>query len=145
MAIMFSRFPAITAKISTPLTLALAVSAAVLLGGCVSESSSSSGGSGDGNPVSSQPSNNIGQVNLSWVEPTLRENGDPLVLSDISGYEVHYGTTSGDYTEVLEVAYPDTSVSINSLGAGRWYFAVRTVDTEQRRSRFSEEKSVWIN
>ncbi|MCC5812026.1 MAG: hypothetical protein JJU06_16845 [Ectothiorhodospiraceae bacterium] len=145
---MLSNFAALTTNASKPFSLALIIAAAVAMGGCVSESSSSSGGSsssGSGNPVSSQPSDSSGQVHLSWVEPSQRENGHKLELSEIDSFEVHYGLVSDDFTEMTVVPYPDVSVAINSLDAGHWRFAVRTVDTDGRKSRFSDEKRIHIN
>src|SRR5262245_6325967 len=41
-------------------------------------------------------------VEVSWTPPT--QNNDGSTLTDLSGYKIHYGTASGNYTESVAVA-----------------------------------------
>src|SRR4030065_2503178 len=43
-----------------------------------------------------------GQAILTWDPPTTNSDGSPL--TDLAGYKVYYGPTSGNYNTVLNVA-----------------------------------------
>ncbi|MEX0871338.1 MAG: fibronectin type III domain-containing protein, partial [Aquisalimonadaceae bacterium] len=73
-----------------------------------------------------------------WVAPTTRENGSPIALSDIDGYEIHFGTESGTYTQMLSTT--DNTTTISDLDEGTtWYFAVKAYDVDGNYSQFSDE------
>lgn len=67
------------------------------------------------------PAPATGSAKLSWVAPTT--NTDGSTLSDLSGYEVLYGTQSP--TIVIDAPGAITSYEVNNLPAGTWKFAVR--------------------
>jgi hypothetical protein len=74
-------------------------------------------------------------VTLSW---------DANREGDLSGYRVHYGTRSGDYTDEVPVGNT-TSYRIDGLEGGRrYYFAVTAVDFSGNVSGFSEEVNVDV-
>jgi len=59
--------------------------------------------------------------------------------ANTAGYNVYYGTTSGDYTAKLNVGNV-TSATISNLNAGAtYYFSVTTVNTNGNESAFSAE------
>jgi hypothetical protein len=59
--------------------------------------------------------------------------------SPVAGYEVSYGTTSGEYDYVVDVGN-HTSVTISGLEEGTtYYFAVKAYNSEGVKSTFSEE------
>ena len=83
-------------------------------------------------------------VTLSWQAPTSNEDGTPL--TDLAGYQVHYGQVSGQYLQTLSL--PDaafTSVTIEDLTPATWYFAVKAVNSAGVVSSFSNEAWKSIN
>jgi hypothetical protein len=101
------------------------------------------GGGGDGSSSgvsgSSSPSlvSSPGQsVSLSWEAPTT--NSDGSSLDDLSGYKIYYGTSSGNYSQSIDVG-DSTSASISSLSSGTWCFAVTAYDTSGNESSYSDE------
>ena len=82
-------------------------------------------------------SNNCGSNNsatLTWTQPTQRMNGDNLSSSEISAYRVYYGTSSGVYTNTIDVSAASSCVAgtctttITGL-SGAYYFVVTALDT----------------
>ena len=73
---------------------------------------------------------------LSWVPPTQNVDGTPL--TDLAGFRVLYGQTVGQYTQTLNLPSPTMStVVIEGLGAGTWYFIVKAVNAAGAESDFS--------
>ncbi|HID97669.1 MAG TPA: fibronectin type III domain-containing protein [Thermodesulfobacteriaceae bacterium] len=69
--------------------------------------------------------------------------------NNISGYEIHMGTKSGRYSEILTVSDAGSgtvqSYMIDNLEEGtRYYFALKAFDTSSVRSAFSEEVSIIV-
>lgn len=61
--------------------------------------------------------------------------------SGVSGYKVHYGTASGNYTASADVGNA-TSASVPNLSDGtRYYFAVTAYDSSKTESDYSNEVS----
>ena len=84
---------------------------------------------------------------LAWNAPVARADGTtPLSLAEIDGYIIHYGTTSRQYTQSVNVT-DGTAVSytINGLPGGTYYFAVVTYDINGVQSDYSTEASVTYN
>jgi hypothetical protein len=75
---------------------------------------------------------------LAWDAPTINEDGTPL--TDLSGYKVYYGTSSGNYTQTIDVGNY-VSIVIDSLTGGTWFFAVKSYDSSGNESAFSNEVS----
>jgi hypothetical protein len=64
-----------------------------------------------------------GNAALDWTPPT--ENTDGSVLTNLAGYEVHYGTSPDKLTQIVKLANPGlTSYVVDNLTTGTWYFAV---------------------
>ena len=83
-------------------------------------------------------------VTLSWQAPTQNEDGTPL--TDLSGFEVHYGQAPGQYTQTLPLpSAAMTSVTIEDLSPATWYFAVKAVNASGAHSSFSNEAWKTIN
>lgn len=82
-------------------------------------------------------------VRISWIAPTTSEDGS--ALSDLAGFEVHYGTTSGVYTNSVDVANPEaTSYTFEDMASGTYYFSVRAYDEDGAYSEYSAEVSVEV-
>lgn len=76
-----------------------------------------------------------GQATLSWTPPA--RNADGSTLSDLSGYRVYYGRAADALDEVLRVSAGLTSVVIENLTTGTWYFtmtALNSKDVESERT-----------
>jgi len=99
----------------------------------------------DGNASASLPAFTIAveqpatqSVTLSWQAPTLNEDGTPL--TDLTGYEVRYGESAGQYSQTLSLPSAAlTSVTIEDLAPATWYFAVKAVNSAGTQSSFSNE------
>ena len=79
---------------------------------------------------------------LSWIAPTTNMDGTPL--SDLASFRIHYGTTSGTYTQVVDVLDPNaTGQTITGLSPNTYYFAVTAYDLSGNESVFSNEVS-WL-
>lgn len=76
-----------------------------------------------------------GSVTLAW-------NANPE--SDIVSYTVHYGTVSGQYPQSVS-AGNNTTVAVNGLTAGTWYFVVTALDANGLQSVPSTEISTAID
>jgi hypothetical protein len=75
------------------------------------------------------------QVTVAWDENTE---------SDVAGYRVHYGTSSGGYNQSLD-AGAFTSCVISGLDEGiTYYFAATAYDSQDNESDYSEEISFTI-
>lgn len=76
-----------------------------------------------------------GSVTVLW---------DPNTEPDLAGYRVYYGTSSRNYSVMIDVGNV-TSCQINNLTQGvRYFFAVTAYDTAGNESDFSEEVSTLI-
>ena len=118
-------------------TFILALAAIVLtLAGCGGGGgggSSSSSSIGLGTPENTQAATQ--SVTLTWESPTT--NSDGSALTDLSGYKVYYGTSTGNYAYSVDVG-STAGASISSLSAGTWCFAVTAYDTSGNESDYSD-------
>ena len=81
---------------------------------------------------------------LSWVPPTT--NVDETPLTDLAGYKIYYGTSSGNYTEVVDTNDSlSTEYTLGNLAPGTYYFAATAYDTFGNESDYSNEVSKTIN
>jgi Putative Ig domain len=84
-----------------------------------------------------------GSATLAWSRPT--QNTDGSMLVDLAGYRVHYGQASRRYDRVIELPSPGlTSVVIEALPAGTWYFAVKAYRATGIESDYSGEAAKTI-
>ena len=78
-----------------------------------------------------------GSAVLRWSVPTERENGEPLAVDDIGGYEIRY--RAGDAEEFSSVIVPDgsaTSFTLNDLTGANYAIEVAAFDTDGLFSDF---------
>jgi hypothetical protein len=92
------------------------------------------GGTGSGGTTT-------GTATLAWSAPTTNTDGTPL--TDLAGYKVHYGKSSGTYTNTVTIGKV-TSYSINNLAQGTYYFTVTAYDTTGLESGYSNEVAKTI-
>jgi hypothetical protein len=84
-------------------------------------------------------------MDLSWVAPVEREDGTPISMSEIAGYRVYYGTTAGDYPNMLEITGSGTmNTTISGLISDTYYIVVTTYDVDGRESVHSSMISASI-
>ncbi|HEV7715683.1 MAG TPA: putative Ig domain-containing protein, partial [Steroidobacteraceae bacterium] len=85
-----------------------------------------------------------GDVSLAWTPPT--ENADGSTLTDLSGYKIHYGNASKNYTQTVAVSNPGlTRFVLDSLPAGKNYIAMTAYNSAGAESDYSPEVSVTVN
>jgi hypothetical protein len=119
----------------------------------VTSSGSTSGGTGTGttsggttsaNTTVSGTSNPVqsGRLTLRWTAPVARADGTPLSLSDIDGYRIHYGKSSGKYTNHVTLADGTAqTVSLTGIPVGTYHLVMTTYDVNGRESGYSSETS----
>jgi hypothetical protein len=79
------------------------------------------------------------QTKLTWVAPSTRENGQPLALTDIAGYEVYWGRSIDARTGTIPVSGNTIStVTFEAQTPATYYFVISAVDTNGRRSLVSK-------
>jgi hypothetical protein len=85
-----------------------------------------------------------GTAALTWTAPTKNSNGS--TLTDLAGYKIVYGTSSGSLTSSQSVNNASaTSATVPGLGAATWYFAVRAVNSKGGESANSNVMTKTIN
>lgn len=83
-------------------------------------------------------------VSVAWTPPT--QNDDGSTLTDLSGYKIHYGTSSKDYTQTVDVKNAGmTRYQLDSMPSGKIYIAMTAVNTAGAESDFSSEVAVTLN
>ena len=83
------------------------------------------------------PTAQAATASLSWTAPTTHTDG--TALTNLAGYKLCTGTTSGSYSQVLDVGKV-TSYSLTSLNdATTYYFAVTAYDTAGNTSGYSNQ------
>lgn len=76
----------------------------------------------------------VGSATLNWQPPTYNEDGTALV--DLAGYVVRYGNNPASLDKALSLTNPGlTSVVIEDLVEGTWYFALVAVNSSGIESR----------
>lgn len=83
-------------------------------------------------------------MTLNWTPPTENTNG--TTLTNLAGYNIHYGTASHNYTQTISVTNPGlASYVVENLTAGTYYFAVAAVNSAGTESPLSSEVSTTVN
>ena len=84
-----------------------------------------------------------GNAALDWTSPT--ENTDGSVLTNLAGYNVHYGTSPDKLTQVVKITNPGlTSYVVDNLSIGTWYFAMTSYAADGTESSNSGVVSTKI-
>jgi hypothetical protein len=87
---------------------------------------------------------------VEWDNPTQREDGTTLPLSEIAYTKVMWGTCTstgglGTVAATVNVPSPNAAVEIQNIPAGSYCFAAVTVDTEGQESVLSNVASKTFN
>lgn len=73
-----------------------------------------------------------------WTAPTV--NVDGTVLTDLAGFKIYCGSTTGNYTLVQDISNPlQTSHPLSILADGDWYCAMTAYDTALQEGPYSNE------
>ena len=108
--------------------------------GAVSSSSAATSDASTANP----PAASSKAVTLNWTPPTQNVNGTPL--TNLAGYNIHYGTASGDYTQTISVSNAGVATYVvDDLTPGTYYFTVGAVNSQGTESPLSPEVSATVN
>jgi len=76
----------------------------------------------------------IGSASLAWQAPTQNEDGTPL--TDLAGYVVRYSKNPGNLDQKVTLSSPSTtSVVINNLIEGTWFFTLSSLNSSGVESR----------
>ncbi|MCC6544433.1 MAG: fibronectin type III domain-containing protein, partial [Nitrospirae bacterium] len=78
-----------------------------------------------------------GQAILTWDPPTTNSDGSPL--TDLAGYKVYYGTTSGNYSTVMDVSNVTSYTVYGLFDNTTYYFATTAYNTSSIESAYSGE------
>jgi len=85
-----------------------------------------------------------GTATLSWTAPT--QNSDGSGISDLAGYNIHYGNSSAAMNQTIQVANAGaTGYVITGLPSGTWYFTVTSYTTGGAESAPSAVASKTIS
>ena len=88
------------------------------------------------------PTVTAGRVTLSWKRPTT--NTDGTRLTNLAGYKIYYGTSPGNYSEIIDVGKA-TKYTIADLPDGfTYYFVATAYNTSGYESGYSNEVSKTI-
>lgn len=86
-----------------------------------------------------------GSISLSWSAPTNYSDGSNLSLSDIGGYRVYMGTTTGNMALIADLSgSSSTQYTINNLASGNYYIAIAVYDNNNVEGNNSSVVNVVI-
>jgi len=96
------------------------------------------GGGGGSSPTSSSnPSGGTSSsITLSWETPVSVVDGKPL--ADLSGFNIYYGKSSLDYSEMIDAGNVRT-YTLQNMPAGTYYIAITAYDPAGNETDFSSE------
>ena len=110
------------------------------LSGCGTPGGDDSGNRGS--TISAAPAGN-GSALLSWMPPSDNTDGSNLV--DLAGYRIYYGTTSGSYSETVDLNTPGvSSFLVENLGDAEWFFVMTAYTSSGIESAYTPEVSAVI-
>ena len=84
-----------------------------------------------------------GSPTISWTPPNSNTDNSPL--TNLAGYRIYYGTSSGNLTQVLDLPNPGISNGVvENIAPGTWYFAVTSYNSSNIESERSSVTSKTI-
>ena len=86
----------------------------------------------------------MGSVTLSWSAPTKNADGSPL--TDLAGYKIYYGRSSGSYDQQVRIDNPSiTTYVVEQLSPATYYFAATSFNYSGVESAYSGEAVRIVN
>lgn len=116
----------------------------VMLSACGGPDSKSSNSSNSSQIVASKYDKSI---SIGWNIPTERVNGDPIAMSEISGYKIYLSKNTSAIPSLPFAIITDNSLNeytLNNLSSGTYYISVTTFDTNGDESPNSDSISKTI-
>lgn len=93
---------------------------------------------------SGPPAASARTLTINWIPPT--ENTDGSALTNLAGYNIHYGTASHTYTQVISVSNAGLATYVvENLSPGTYYFAVGAVNANGTESPLSSEVTTTVD
>lgn len=90
------------------------------------------------------PTGTTGSMTINWVAPTTNADGTPL--TDLAGFRLLIGTTSGVYSQTVTIPSASTlTYTVTGLPANTYYAVAKAYDTLNIESSPSIEVSKVIN
>lgn len=78
----------------------------------------------------------LGSVTLNWTAPTENDDGSPL--TDLAGYKVYWGTSSGNYSNSVTINNPSvTTYIVENLSPGTYEFVATSLNSSGVESIYS--------
>jgi hypothetical protein len=96
-------------------------------------------------PPTTPPSTPVtGSATLSWIPPTLNEDGS--TLTNLAGYRIFYGNSASNLNQQINLANPGlTRYVIDNLSGGTWFFGIRAYSATGSESAMSAIASKTIS
>ena len=86
----------------------------------------------------------LGNITLSWAAPTENSDGSPL--TDLAGYKIYYGKSSGIYDHEIRVDNPGvTTHVVENLVPDTYFFAATSFNSAGVESTYSGEAVRSVN
>lgn len=86
----------------------------------------------------------LGSATLSWIPPTARTDGSPLL--SLSGYRIRYGTSAGSYPNLINIPSGGvTSAVVGNLPPATYFFVISAYDSAGVESEYSPAVSKTIS
>lgn len=82
---------------------------------------------------------------LSWMAPLARENGDALLVGEITGYRIRIERQGSTTVQTRSVTATATTSTISLTSAGTYYFSIAAVDAAGMHSAYSSRVSKTVN
>jgi hypothetical protein len=87
-------------------------------------------------PISAE--NAFSAITLHWTAPTTNTDGSPL--TNLAGYRLYYGTSSGSYSHYIPLD-DEVTYTFTSLSNGTYYFVVTAINSVGVESYSSNQVS----
>ncbi|HUA25477.1 MAG TPA: fibronectin type III domain-containing protein [Steroidobacteraceae bacterium] len=118
-------------------------SASTTSGDTASGSGTASTGTASTSTGSSPSTKSSDAVTVNWTPPTENTNGSPL--TNLAGYNIHYGTSSASLTKTISISNPGIATYVvSNLTPGQYYFAVAAVNSAGTESPLSAQVSATV-
>ena len=120
-----------------------ATSSSATSGSSTTAGATGSGTTGSSSASSSPPKKTSDSVTINWTPPTENTNGSPL--TNLAGYNIHYGTSSGKLARTISISNPGIATYVvSNLTTGKYYFAVAAVNAAGTESPLSAQVSATV-
>ena len=86
----------------------------------------------------------VGSLLVSWLPPTTNEDGS--ALTDLAGFNIYYGTTQNQYTNVIRIDNPGiASYLVENLTPNTYYFSATSFNSNGIESDLSDATMGIVN